>query len=109
MNTGNWHKNTAGAINYCKQKNYLMDIIESCDYEIFLSRLSDNKKLVFFPKTTETLSRIVVESRMMGMSVITNDKVGATYEEWFKLKGNDLIEEMKKRRITIPKTIEEFI
>lgn len=109
MNTNNWHKNTSGAIKFCNDKKYNIDLIEQCDYKLFLERLSNNKKLVFFPKTTETLSRIVVECRMMGMSVITNEKVGATYEDWFKLKGEDLIEEMKNRRVTIPKIIEEYI
>jgi hypothetical protein len=98
MHSSNWHKNTNGALIYCQKNNLDYKLIEPCEYKIFLNKLSENKKLVFFPKTTETLSRIVVESRMIGMSVVTNDKVGATYEPWFKLKGIDLINEMRQRR-----------
>jgi hypothetical protein len=38
---------------------------------------------------------------MMGMSVVTNNKIGATKEKWFKLKGEELIELMydKKQEI----------
>lgn len=109
MNTTNWHKNTSGAISYCKQKNYDYTLIDGCEYQQFLRELSKNKKLVFFPQTPETLSRIVVECRMMGMSVITNDKVGASQEEWFKLKGKDLIDFMRVKKKDIILTIERLI
>lgn len=109
MQTNNWHKNTAGAVQYCNSKSIKYCLIPPCPYEEFLNILSNNNKLIFLPKTTETLSRIIVESRMMGMSVITNDKVGATYEDWFQLKGIDLIKKMEDCRQTIPNIIEGLI
>ena len=69
----------------------------------------NNKKFVFFPKTPETLSRVAVEARMMNMSVVLNDKIGASHEPWFKLKGVELINEvrnMKERIINV--VIEAF-
>jgi hypothetical protein len=71
--------------------------------------LGENGKFIFLPKTPETLSRIVVEARMMGMSVVTNKLVGATREDWFSLKGEDLIELMVNKRQEIPKTLEEIL
>ena len=59
------HKNTAGSIKYCNSKEHEYELIPSSGYEEFLRRLSANDTLVFFPKTPETLSRIVVEARMM--------------------------------------------
>ena len=53
---------------------------------------------MFFPKTPETLSRVIVESRMMGMSVITNNLVGATKEDWYALKGEELIDKFPLSR-----------
>jgi hypothetical protein len=46
---------------------------------------------------------------MMGMSVVTNKLVGATREDWFSLKGEDLIELMVNKRQEIPKTLEEIL
>jgi len=60
---------------------------------------------VFFPKTPETLSRIIVESRMMGMKVITNQLPGAVKEEWFKLKGKALVDIMRAKRQEIPNIV----
>jgi len=99
------HKNTAKAIAYCKHKKMPYELIKSADYHTFLDKLGNNDKLVFFPETPETLSRIVVECRMMGMHTITNKTIGALGEEWFDLKGSNLIAVMKEKRKTITKMV----
>ena len=43
------------------------------------------------------------------MSVITNRNVGASYEDWFSLKGGDMIDFMKNKRIEISQTIKDLI
>ena len=57
------------------------------------------------PKTPETLSRVAVEARMMNVSVITNNRVGAAKEKWFKLKGSELIDEMIEKRKDITEIV----
>ena len=101
------HKNTEGAKLYCQSNNMEYHIIPPSPYEEFLDQLSDNKTFVFFPKTPETLSRVIVEARMMGMSVITNGNVGAAQEEWFSLKGAPLIKYMREKRGEIVKKVVE--
>ena len=98
MNSTISHKNTRGAIEYCISNNLKYELISGMPYHDFLEEMGKNKRLVFFPQTPETLSRIVVEARMMGMSVITNKLVGAVYEDWFKLKGEPLINKMVDKR-----------
>ena len=109
MSSTNWHKNTADAIKLCKTKQWDYDIIPPCSYMEFLLRLGESEKFVFLPKTPETLSRITVEARMMGLSVVTNSLVGATKEEWFSLKGEELIEFIKNKRIEIPNIVTELL
>lgn len=99
------HKNTGDAIKFCKIKKYDYKLIASRNYIEFLSRLSAHKALVFFPKTPETLSRVVVEARMMGMGVITNNMIGATSEPWYSLKGQELIDIFHGKREEIPKRV----
>ena len=103
------HKNTIGAIKYCNHKDMDYELVADKSYFEFLRKLGSNMKFVFLPQTPETLSRVVVESRMMGCSVITNNLVGAASEEWFKLKGNDLIDFMRKKKQEIVATIEVLI
>ena len=91
-------KNTGDAIKYCMLKGYDYNLISSRSYRGFLLQLSKNKSFVFLPKTPETLSRIIVEARMMNMGVITNKLIGAASEPWYRLKGEPLIEVMIKKR-----------
>ena len=109
MNSNNWHKNTSDAITLCDVKGWDYDLIPNLNYKEFLSRVGRNEKLIFLPKTPETLSRIVVEARMMGLSVVTNNLVGATKEQWFTLKGNDLIDIMHDKRNEIPELVKSVL
>jgi len=101
------HKNTADAVRYCEYKNLPYALISSDNYETFLKSLGSHKGFVFFPQTPETLSRVVVEARMMGMSVVVNKMIGATREPWYQQKGNDLIEIIRSKRSTIKEQVME--
>ena len=99
------HKNTADAIKYCEAKGMPYDLIYPSDNHTFIHKLSDYKGLVFFPKTPETLSRVVVEARMLNCDVIGNKLIGALNEPWFHLKGIDLINKMLDKRDEICDTV----
>ena len=103
------HKNTRETIFYCETKGYDYDLVSSKKYKNFLSLLSNNDKFIFLPKTPETLSRVVVEAKMMNMKVITNKRVGASYEPWFTKKGIELIEIMSLKRKEILDKVMETI
>ena len=105
QNAPTWHKNTADAIKYCRAKNIKYNLLHSANYRDFLTQLGNNKKLVFLPKSPETLSRIVVESRMMNMGVVINKNIGASHEAWFNLKGDKLIDYMINKREEISQKI----
>lgn len=99
------HKNTREAVMYCEYKKIPFKIIKSQNYKEFLHLMSEHKTFVFFPKTPETLSRTVVEARMMGLGVIVNKMIGAIGEPWYKLKGQELIDLMRNKRTEIKDTI----
>ena len=105
MNSRIGHKNTTDAKRYCLLKKLPFSLIEAGSYHEFLTALGSHSRFVFFPKTPETLSRVVVEARMMGLSTITNNHVGATREPWYQLKGEELIEKVEQMRTTIPKAV----
>ncbi len=109
LNSGTWHKNTSETCFYCEKKGYEYELISSKNYNEFLSLMSNNNKFIFLPKSPETLSRVVVEARMMGIKTITNKNVGASYEPWFKLSGCELIEHMRGKRVEIPNRVLEIL
>jgi len=98
MNSPVFHKNTQEAVQYCEALGLDYALIPPSDSTTFLSELGRHTTLVFLPKTPETLSRIVVEARMMGMKTRTTNNIGAIHEEWFSKKGLDLIEYMRYRQ-----------
>jgi hypothetical protein len=100
------HKGTVKSIKYCEYKDLDYELISSQNYHDFLFLLSKNKNLIFLPDTPETLSRVVVEARMMNTAVITNNLVGATKESWYKLKGRPLINKMREKHKEITDLIE---
>ena len=103
------NKGTQGAITYCEKNKILYELISDPNYYKFLEKMANNEKLIFLPTIPETLSRICVEARMMGCSVITNGMVGAKYEDWYDLKGNELIGLMRNKRDTIINTIHQIL
>jgi hypothetical protein len=44
---------------------------------------------------------------MLGLKTITSKNIGALYEPWFKLKGDDLVEVMEKKKKKAYKLINE--
>ena len=103
------HKNTFEAERYCRAKQIPYGLVSSDDYHSFLSDLGSYSKFIFLPKTPETLSRVVVEARMMGLSVIANKHIGATQEEWYSMKGHSLISEVRSMRVKIPNIVKGYI
>jgi hypothetical protein len=103
------HKNTHEAVQYCEALGLEYALIPPSDTPTFLRDLGSHSTLVFFPKTPETLSRIVVEARMMGMKTKTTNNIGAIHEEWFSKKGLDLIEFIRYRQKEIVNIVLESL
>ena len=103
------HKNTAESERFCIHRNIPYQLISDPSYRDFLFKLSKNSRFLFLPKTPETLSRVVVEARMLGLSIMTNNLIGATTEEWFNLKGEKLIDQMILKRQEIADKVEKYI
>tara|TARA_B100000214_G_scaffold375570_1_gene362774 strand:- start:188 stop:1819 length:1632 start_codon:yes stop_codon:yes gene_type:complete len=98
-------KNTKFAIQYCERYDMPYSLVPAAEFETFISNLSTGKTVVFFPLTCESCCRVLVEARMLGCSVLTSNLAGATSEEWFKLSGTELINEMRENKKRILKKI----
>ena len=102
------HKNTEGAVQYCRKMDQKYELLAPKVHKEFLEDMSNNSSFVFFPQTIETLSRIVCEARMMNCAVKTNNNIGAASEPWFGLKGKELIDVMRQKREDIPALVEDI-
>jgi len=109
--TNNFIKNTSGNIKYCEENNFNYELIPNMlNRKDFLTSLSKNKGLVFFPIARETFCRLVVEAKCLEMDVITSKNYGASKEGWFDgLSGLDLIEFLKTQTDDNIKKIGKFL
>jgi hypothetical protein len=108
--TNNWIKNSEGAIKYCNDNNLPIELVENTKNRIdFLDKLSSCNQLVFFPIARETFCRLVVEAKCMGLDVITTKNYGASLENWFDMKGSDLIKFLKIKTNKNLKLIETYL
>jgi len=92
-------KGTKEAIQFCNAKNYSYDLIGPTSEKDLLAQMSKYEHFVFIPKVLETLSRVVVEAKMLECKVLTRKNlIGAASEDWFEMSGKNLINKMREKR-----------
>lgn len=104
-----WIKGKQQSIQFCERNQIEYDLLPKQEYFSFLDSLSNYSLYVFFPQVPETLSRVTLEAKMMNLAVITNEFTGAYFEDYYKLSGTTLINEMWKKRDEIIEIIEDLI
>ena len=102
-------KGVAESIQFCIQNRLDYDLVGDPVYFAFLNKLAQFEGLCFVPQVPETLSRVCVEAKMMGLSVLTTKLVGAVGEEWWKLNRDALSEKLVADQKRIPTEILERI
>ena len=91
-------KGTEQSKEYCRQNNIPFDVIQDPNYESFLKFLSMYSSLAFHPSTPETCCRLVLEAKMLGLKVFTNELIGASYEPWYERDGLALTNTMRDKK-----------
>jgi len=90
-------KNTQKAISFCEKNKIKFELIKSQDPYKFIDMLAGYKGLVFFPGVLESMCRLIIEAKMVNCKLITSPKMlGAFYEPWFSLNGEELIDTIEE-------------
>jgi hypothetical protein len=77
------HKGFHEAVARCRTLGVEPIILKDPDQSKLLEAIARVERLVFTPVWFEPASRLVVEARYLGCSVVTNDRVGVTGEAWW--------------------------
>lgn len=91
------HKGTEKARKWCVDRSEGYFEI-SGSWDDLIADMAIAKGFVFFPDTLETMSRVVVEARMLGLRVRCGENIGAVHQEWFSKKGKELIDLHRKAK-----------
>jgi len=96
------------AIALCQREGFKYDIIERMSYDELITTLSGYKGLIFFSHAVESCCRLLIEARVLGLKIVTDDRNGCTYESWFKAKkGEDLLNFLEIKVDRVLKEIRE--
>ena len=99
INSSNAIKGTPQAIHFCKQTNVPYELVGPLSHKDLLKEMAQFENFVFAPLVLETMSRVVVESKMLGCKVFTNKSlIGACSENWFSMEGLELINKMRQKK-----------
>lgn len=97
------------SIDFCKKVHLKYELLPKTDHHTFLNNLSRYSTYVFFPRSPETLSRVCIEARLMGLSVVTTDYTAAVHENFFDYESNKMIEYIKSKPNQILEIIQSII
>tara|TARA_R110002074_G_scaffold8656_9_gene35275 strand:+ start:6480 stop:8072 length:1593 start_codon:yes stop_codon:yes gene_type:complete len=110
LGSNNAIKGTAEAEQYCKDNQLEYNVLPFSEFDEFVENIASHETLVFFPKTLETFCRVVMEARMVGCKLITNDWNGCTHEEWFpNYKGEALIDFVESKQEEVVDKVCHFL
>jgi len=85
-------KRSNKGIQLCEMQKIDFDYLKNYKWQELMEVMSNYEGLVFFSHAVETCCRLVLEARMLGLKVKTDNRVGCTYESWFKkMKGVQLL------------------
>jgi len=101
-------KRSNKAMQLCETQKIPFDYLKNYQWKDLINVMSEYEGIVFFSHAVETCCRLVLEARMLGLKVKTDNRVGCTYEDWFKkYKGLELIDYLEEKNFNILEKIKK--
>ena len=87
LGSASWIKGYDDAVSWCKENNKDYETVWNIPYDQMLDKLSNAEGFIYLPRGGDTCPRMIIEAKLLGCEVITNDNVQHTSEQWFA--GNE--------------------
>jgi glycosyltransferase involved in cell wall biosynthesis len=97
LSSQSWIKDTKSAIDWCTKNKKEYELLSGLSHDEFLTKLSESKGIAFFPSGNDTCPRIIIEAKLLGCDIQTNENTQHLNEEWFKGSNKDIISYLKSR------------
>lgn len=95
---------------YCENEGIDYRLLRKSNYSSFINELSKYEGLAFFSHAFESCCRLLVEARVLGLKIVTDDKNGCTYEDWFReYSGEELLDFVESKTMQTMQRIEEEV
>ena len=98
LGSNSWVKGALQSENWCKENDLEHEVIFGVEYDQFLKRLAQAKGLCAMPTGYDTCPRLVIEAKLLGCALQTNENVQHRDEEWFNKSNDEIIKYLKTRK-----------
>ena len=98
LGSNSWVKGALQSENWCKQNNVDYELIFGVEYDQFLKRLAQAKGLCAMPAGYDTCPRLVIEAKLLGCELQTNEYVQHRDEEWFNKSNDEIVKYLRTRK-----------
>ena len=98
LGSNSWVKGALPSENWCKENNLDYELIFGVEYNQFLKRLAQAKGLCAMPAGYDTCPRLVIEAKLLGCELQTNEYVQHRDEEWFNKPNEEIIKYLRTRK-----------
>lgn len=83
LGSSSWVKGSDDAEQYCKDNGLDYEVVWNLPYASVLEKFSEAEGFVYLPKGWDTCPRMVIEAKLLGCKIITNENVQHSKETWF--------------------------
>ena len=98
LGSNSWVKGALQSENWCKENNKDYDMIFGVEYNQFLEQLAQAKGLCALPAGYDTCPRLVIEAKLLGCELQTNEYVQHRDEKWFSGTSEQIVNYLKTRK-----------
>lgn len=92
-----WIKGYEDAVKWCEDNGKKFQSYWDVPYEDLLDVMSRSEGFVYLPRGGDTCPRMVIEAKLLGCEVVTNDNVQHAAEKWWNANPDDVCDYLKGR------------
>jgi len=107
--SGSWIKGYSNAAAYCRENGLKMKAVGNIPYRDCLVAMAGCEGIVYLPNGFDVSCRMITEAKVLGLKIITNDKVQHVTEPWFKGTDEERLAFLRSRNPEFWKIVSNLI
>lgn len=109
LGSNSWIKGADDAVKWCNDNGKNYQICWNLPYNDMLDRLETSVGFVYLPRGGDTCPRMVIEAKLLGCQVVTNDNVQHAGEDWWQNSPASICDYLEGRPSIFWSKITSFI
>jgi hypothetical protein len=97
LGSQSWIKGYEDAVKWCEDNGKKYQSYWDVPYEELLDTMTSSEGFVYLPRGGDTCPRMVIEAKLLGCEVVTNDNVQHAAEKWWNTNPDDVCDYLKGR------------